>query len=67
MASTEIPSPEIESPMNTKASMETLTQQQNYTLPQLESSLHITTREKPPTTRQNRLEINLERSLLPQQ
>ena len=49
--------------MNNEASMESLPQQESCTLPQLEWNTHITTREKPPTTRQELLEFDLERSL----
>ena len=45
--------------MKTKTNMESLPQQETCTLPQLEWSLHITTREKSPTTRQELLEFDL--------
>jgi len=53
--------------MKTETSMGSLSPQETCTLPQLEWSLHITTREKSPTTRQEPLEFDLERSLLAQQ
>jgi len=48
--------------MKTKTSLESLAQQETCSLPQLEWSLHITTRERSPTTRQETLEFNIERS-----
>ena len=53
--------------MKTETSLESLAQQETCSLPQLEWSLHITTREKSPTTRQEPLEFDLERSPLAQQ
>ena len=61
-SSTEIPTTQLEIPMKTETSLETLAQQETCSLPQLEWSLHITTRERSPTTRQEPLEFNIERS-----